>query len=475
MLLPSASVISLISVRRGLLASVGFQGLSTMACQIHSPSPTAAAAAAEACEVDIQAYINSVEEELIRSRGEVMTKKLSEPNRKPMIRTLLGIDDKAEFDARLRNTRKETEYKRLEAFVRNDLRPALQREGRLELVPGKTDIIADALAQPPTSGAGAFRKLGTGPVFRGNTTRMVEEIAPEILSAYGLATAELTEMDVLGLVIGSRKFDVSSERIDAANRCLGDFISCSEEDYHSASSKTSQLDVDDTSCPKLNGKQCELDCTEYLESQMEANENLIGNVYVNHKSALNRPKYQDGNVFRSGSGSDASSGIIWTTVERDNACSEFDGVVYKRETSGGDGEQCMAIITEIWEAKVSISPATIWDAVTKKCKSIRDLMEDEEAYLNHDGRQMPLRFGSGEKLVFGIYGQSVLSPENAIGQMISMAAAQALGDVDTVLDSLDRGYIEVGRDKALNDLEVLQSQLCSVEELFHIRMATKYM
>ena len=103
MLLPSTSVISLISVRRGLLVSVGVQGLSTMACEIHSPSPTAvAAAAAAACEVDIQAYINSVEEELIRSRGEIMTKKLSEPNRKPMIRTLLGIDDKSEFDARLR-------------------------------------------------------------------------------------------------------------------------------------------------------------------------------------------------------------------------------------------------------------------------------------------------------------------------------------------------------------------------------------
>ena len=439
-----------------------------MACQIHSPSPTAVvAAAAAACEVDIQAYINSVEEELIRSRGEIMTKKLSEPNRKPMIRTLLGIDDKSEFDAHLRTTRKETEYRRLEAFVRNDLRPALQREGRLERVPDMTNIIADALAQPPTSGAGAFRKLGTGPVFRGNTTRMVEEIAPEVLPAYGLATAELTEMDVLGLVICSRKFDVSSERIDAANRCLGAFISCSEEDYHSASSKTNNLDVDDMSCPKLNGKQCELGCTEYLESQLEANEKLIGNVYVNHKSALNRPKYQDVNVFRSG------SGIMWTTIERDNACSEFDGVVYKRETFGGDGEQCTAIITEIWEAKVSISPATIWDAVTKKCKSIRDLMEDDEAYLSHDGRQMPLRFGSGEKLVFGIYGQSVLSPENAIGQMISMAAAKALGDVDTVLDSLDRGYIEVGRDKALDDLELLRSQLCSMEEMFHIRMATK--
>ena len=48
---------------------------------------------------------------------------------------------------------------------------------------------------------------------------------------------------------------------------------------------------------------------------------------------------------------------MWTTIERDNACSEFDGVVYKRETFGGDGEQCTAIITEIWEAKVGISPA----------------------------------------------------------------------------------------------------------------------
>jgi len=468
MLLPS--VISLACIRRGL---IGFQGLSTIACQMHSPSPTAAAAAA-AYEVDTQAYINSVEEELFRSQGEIMTKKLSEPNRKPMIRTLLGIDDKAEFAASLRSTRKETEYRRLEAFVQHDLGPALQHDGRLEQVPGMTDIIADALAQPPTSGAAAFRKLGSGRVFRGNATKMVEEIAPETLSAYALATEELTEMDVLALVIDSRKSDVSSERIDAAIKCLGDFVSCSEVDYHSASSST-KLDIDDTSCPKLNGKQCELDCTEYLESQLAANETLIGNVYVNHKSALNRPKYQDMNKFRSGSGSDASLGIIFTTIERENACSEFDGVIYTRETSGGDSEPCTAIIKEIWEAKVSLSPATLWDAVTKKCKSIRDLMEDEEAYLYHDGRQMPIRFGSGEKLVFGIYGQGVLSPENAIGQMISMAAAQALGDVDTgpctVLKSLERGYIEVGRDKALNDLEVLRTQLCSVEEMFHISVA----
>lgn len=441
-----------------------------MACQT-SPSTSGPAAASSAFEVDTQAYINSIEEELIRTQGEIITKKLSEPNRKPMIRTLLGLGDKTEFDARIRNKKKETEYRRLEAFVRDELAPALEREGRLAKVPDMPDIIADALDQPPTSGAGAFRKLGTGRIFRGNATKMVEEICPETLPAYFLATGELTEMDVLSMVIESRKSDVSSERIEAAMECLGDFVSCSEEDYHVTSASTNELDIDnDLSCPKQNGKQCELDCVEFLKGQLEENEILIGNVYVNHMSALNRPKYQDMNKFRSGA--DATSGIMWTSIERDNACSEFDGVVYSIEPSVGGSEECAAVIKEIWEAKVSISPATLWDAVTKKCRSIRDLIEDETAYLQHDGKQMPIKFSSDEKLIFGIYGQSVLSPENAIGQMISMAAAQALGDVNTVLESLERGFVKVDRDKALNDLQVLRRQLGSVEEVFHIGVTT---
>lgn len=437
-----------------------------MAC--HTPPSTAGTAStSSAFEVDTQAYINSVEGELLRTQ-EIMTKKLSEPNRKPMIRTLLGLGDKTEFDARIRNTKKETEYRRLEAFVRDELAPALEREGRLAKVPDMPDIIADALDQPPTSGAGAFRKLGTGRIFQGNATRMVEEIAPETLTAYFLATEELTEMDVLSLVIESRKSDVSSERIEAAMKCLGDFVSCSEEDYYVTSSSTNELDTDnDVFCPKQNGKQCELDCVDFLKGQLEESEILIGNVYVNHMSALNRPKYQDMNKFRSGA--DASSGIIWTSIERDNACSEFDCLIMK--PSVGNSEEC-AVIKEIWEAKVSISPATLWDAVTKKCRSIRDLIEDETAYLQHNGKQMPIKFGSDEKLIFGIYGQSILSPENAVGQMISMAAAQALGDVNTVLESLERGFVKVERDKALNDLQVLRRQLGSVEEVFHIGVTT---
>ena len=442
-----------------------------MACHTPPHPSTAVTAASSAFEVDTQAYINSVEEELIRTQGEMMSKKLSEPNRKPMIRTLLGLGDKTEFDARIRNTKKETEYRRLEAFVRDELAPALEREGRTSKVPDMPDIIADALAQPPASGAGAFRKLGTGRIFRGNATKMVEEICPETLPAYILATEELTEVNVLSLVIESRKSDVSSERIEAAMKCLGDFVSCSEEDYHVTSSSTNELDTDsDVSCPKQNGKQCELDCVEFLKDQLEENEILIGNVYVNHMSALSRPKYQDMNKFRSGA--DASSGIIWTSIERDNACSEFDGVVYTIEPSIGDNQECTAVIKEIWEAKVSISPATLWDAVTKKCKSIRDLIEDETAYLQHDGKQIPIKYRSDEKLIFGIYGQSVLSPENAIGQMISMAAAQALGDVNTVLESLDLGYVKVGRDKAVHDLQVLRKKLVSVEEVFHIGVTT---
>jgi len=419
-------------------------------------------AASSASEVDIMSYLDDVEAQ-VRNQGPIMTKRLSEPNRKPMIRSLLGISEKSKFDAAVRNARKETEYTKLEMFTRDYLSPALARHNRLDKVPDMPNIIADALAQPSSSGMGAFRKLGTGRIYRGNAYDMVKDVAPEILPQYVEATDELTDMEVLAPVIQSRKSSVSSDRIDAAMRCLDDFPL--RDDIGNTES-----DQDEDDCPKSNGRECERDCIEYLKSRLAKEKELIPNVYVNHKSAMSRPKYHKSNNDRNG----MDDGIIWTSFERANSCSEFDALIY----TINDGED-VAQVEEIWEAKYSISPSTLWDAVTKKASAVRDIMKDDEAYLSHEGRHMHLRWAgdsghsrsSDEKLVFGIFGRELLSPQNAVGQMIAMATANALSnDVNTVMSSLESGYVEVTREKALSDIEVLREQLRHTENDFHISL-----
>lgn len=241
-----------------------------------------------------------------------------------------------------------------------------------------------------------------------------------------------------------------------------------KDDSMSSSSNGNDDQGDEAICPKVSGKNCERSCIEYLTSQFAAGEILISNVYVNHKSALSRPKYNNSNPFQR---HDPASGVIWTSIGRANQCSEFDAVLYTKEYTE-DGDEDSARIDEIWEAKLSISPSSLWDAVTKKISSLREIMSDEEAYLTHEGTQLQLRFPNAEegKLIFGIYGKEILSPENAIGQMVSMASTNGLKDIKTVVKALDRGYVEVKRSKTLSDLDCLRRELLKVEKDFNINL-----
>ena len=99
---------------------------------------------------------------------------------------------------------------------------------------------------------------------------------------------------------------------------------------------------------------------------------------------------------------------MWTSSQRDRVCSEFDAVVLH------DSEQ--PSITEIWEAKYSMSPSSIHDALTKKIPAIKTLLQDPELSVSFDGCQQMLGKQSN-CIVLGLFGMELLPPENALGQL----------------------------------------------------------
>ena len=381
-----------------------------------------------------------------------------------MIRTLLGMTGKASFDAAVRSARKEAEYDRLQSFVRDFLVPALAGDGgRMDKVPDLPAIIEDALAGPRSRGASAFRKLGTGRVYRGDAMAMIRDVAPGLVPKYVEATREMTELDTLSSFIQSRSGDVGKERIDGAMRCLEPFPGWSAEDGGGGSE-----DEGDLICPKATGMECERLCAQYLRDGMEADEILLTNVLVNHLSARSRPKYHSSRSARSGKA--ASGGIIWSSIARANICSEFDAVLYANDGSGGE-EPGTARIREIWEAKYCISPAALWDAMTKKAVAIREILNDDEAYLSSHREEMRLGKTEDGRAVFGIFGKELLSPENAVAQMRATATSKEVTRYpEAVVKALDCGYIEVKREKVLRDLDLIRERLRDTEKDFLVSL-----
>eukprot|EP00957_Ditylum_brightwellii_P081660 6212077-Ditylum_brightwellii.AAC.1 len=150
--------------------------------------------------------------------------------------------------------------------------------------------------------------------------------------------------------------------------------------------------------------------------------------------------------------------------------SSVNGTIDNQRKTNGSGAEAgnhSGYVTEIWEAKHSVSPSTIWDALTRKLSSVRQLMDDEDAilsYNNHNGiaqiqttipspyshgeeliSSSPSQIGynnhqnnKGNKMVFGIFGMELLPPSNAVGQLKAMAVADILsGDVNSVIKAIE--------------------------------------
>mmetsp|Transcript_16164 Transcript_16164/g.25162 ORF Transcript_16164/g.25162 Transcript_16164/m.25162 type:complete len:327 (+) Transcript_16164:1914-2894(+) len=226
-------------------------------------------------------------------------------------------------------------------------------------------------------------------------------------------------------------------------------------------------------CPKKSGRECEQACISFLEEHCSQNVQstsvVLQNVYVNHKSSNTKFKYnvnrrkESRNNHNKKKSTSTGTGIIWTSIDRENTCSEFDNVIVDKESQH---------VIEVWEAKYSISPSTLWDAVTKKLSAVRQLVHDEDAFLMYGDDDLLASIGGTDgptKISFGIYGRKLLAPSNAVGQLKAMAASKTLtSDIGAIIDAIECGFVEVNTTTLLSDLDLLRMELEKANEDFHV-------
>jgi hypothetical protein len=479
-------------------------------------------------EVDVHTYISNISNR-IDSLNQNLWSKIRLPNRKPMIRTLLGIDDGVAFDLLIRTVKKEEEYNRLAGFVTQHLLPFLEcNTSVLEKLPNLTTLIDQALAHSPDKGSFVFQRLGAGPIYKGRAEDLIRDIAPHLLPLYDQASRPLTEEETMQCIINERISkvdasgvleDVQRDRLLAALKCLDFFRNSIDGDSYYDRDNDDSDEYEDPvpdfpsddeklclnknipqnhrmTSSKQNGLHCERSLMNFLDDRLNRNELgppqqvlLLQNVFINYKSTSSRRKYMDTSSLWTSVASDENTGIIWSSNGREGLCSEFDAVILQNtnmdnkspSTTLDDGpllrrDTIMGEVTlcEIWEAKHTLSPSTLFDAIAKKGKAIGLLYDDPDAVLWRDIRASSNRFTIIKRqddqreysLLFGIYGKEILDPSNAIDLLRVMAVSKILStDVEVIMKSLDTGYVSVtpfqlkyGLDKLREVLRNLQEQ-----------------
>jgi hypothetical protein len=474
-----------------------------------------------------------------------------------MIRTLLGFDNKVEFDKAVRDAQKLLEYQRMTNFCRNILLPLLvvndveeeQEEVNTsaptnheqhktlnhgnsdpkstsasssmslwkQRVPDLAERVQVALKEPPSSyavrdGTFPFRKLSTGRLYKGKTFDMIQDLFPYsyVVEAYTEASTPPSETEVLQAVVESRRpwfqskssyrtttTTTNTKKDDSSQQLLQvalELCAC-----RFPTSKEDSDELLESPCPTKSGQDCERACLAFLKEQAPPDHVVLQNVFV--KAGTSSPKMKNDttqdnngsvryhnhhnkknshhNLKRRRNG--IVSGTIWTRVLRDNICSEFDMVIVDPGTKR---------VVEVWEAKRSISPSTLWDAMDRKLSAVQQLVKDKDAILeydysdnedvvvvdivgeknnnnkhnhcnldgndknphsemaeltrlatacmvdhdthnhhhkdDHQNNSQDCDTAPHPKMVFGMFGMELLAPQNAVGQLEAIAAGKAL-------------------------------------------------
>lgn len=372
----------------------------------------------ESCDdyeiLDVHQYLSEVEDK-VKPRQ----MRLNETHRKCMLRTLTGMND---LDDQVRKLKVRLQWQRAIDFCQNHLLPLKDMR-----ILGAPHFQAGLGYCPHPQKH--FRTpikwlsfMAKGREYQGKFLWLLCDIAPELIADFTNATEVVDDQLAKRIFIESIDF----EHKKAAIKCV-------ELVFPKQYSVVNGNAV---------GKRSESRLSTFLEQRATTSDQhiVIENVLV-------KPNGKRG------------SGILVYKGLNSGMTTEFDCMIVERE---GDYVR----IHEVWEAKASITPVSLYDASVKKASSLKKILEDDSIRFVLDNEVFRLR---KEAPLFGLFG-STLHPPGSSAQRINAFACQKLlsESVDAVMESLDSGVVIATKDTMMEEVGILRRVLDRVQPIIAV-------
>jgi hypothetical protein len=394
--------------------------------------------------VNVRKYLQDVEQEL--KDGGMYRLQLTNSHRKMMLRAIIGVT-KVELDNQMRRERARLQHDQILKFLKNDLVSELENGTEIDeddapcFRTALDKILTEDLRPKSTplraSADGICSPLARGRVYKGKFIDLLSDLAPELVPNYHSA-AYVAEQDVM-LSLVNNLDQGSHVDVKLCTEC----IKCSlPDDKDNAESKKAS-----------DGQQCEARCLDFLSGRsMEESRIILSNVFV-------KPRHSEKPSENSTGGA-----VIVTPIDLDATCSEFDALIVEKVNDEQSRTTASVRVCEVWEAKATISPLTIHDALTKKAAAMNDILASKSEIILLDRIEYTLS-GNCEP-VFGIFGNELLPPKRAATQVNMVECLHALSsNVHTVSEALEVGYVTMSSDRSIQSIRRLQSVVEDFESL----------
>lgn len=378
---------------------------------------------------------------------------VTEQHRKVVIRTLLGNGTwtKPEWTRRIKEYQIQKQWEQTQIFISQNWDALQDAARRLQE--------RDNVASPTSFQEGLnnhqsfeyrpeklFTFMSRGPKYQGRFERLIDDLnMPEWLCVYRSIFQEQEERVLLKAFVERQLEDEKVDHIDetlestSRNNLL---MIALEEDFPKAVPQP----VDGG---KSSGIQGEMDLLTFLQQRVvSANLQLLAPVFIqNQRKGRNQNKK------------------CRYTIDLPPSCdlagrtSELDAIVVELLPTN------QVRIHEVWEAKATLHPITIRDAVCKKGQVLDYFVTENEMahensstecmFLNIDGKAYSILTDETRPLL-GIFGKTLLSPLSGVRRMES-----ALGDamleenVTAVEEALMTGCVTISQHRLRTDLERL--------------------
>jgi len=347
---------------------------------------------------------------------------LTEQHRKKMIRCLLGYGDrKSEFNLLLQNNHARYQWKQTMEMIHQDLVALMDVVSLAEEAPGFRDAIKQ---QQDKDGGSAFpnnpsatnksekimytadkffTSLARGRKYKGSFDLLLQEVAPHLQSKYQEIVREPTGREVLTRFVLEL---MESRTTNEDNQQDSEQNGSSDDDDAATIYKDQLLQLLEQEFPNKGpqqpddggkglGIQGELSLMEFLQERKKDEINsardtasaqknnmsttakktmVLSNVLVKtpskHKRQVNQKTKKQ------------LPHVILSNVNLDRMTSEFDAMVVEKVMSTSSlpfEDQTQIRIAELWEAKASLQPISIFDCLVKKESALQAVLRDPES------------------------------------------------------------------------------------------------